>query len=80
MGAGDLCMIVSDHGCDPTHSGTDHTREHGLLLLFGADVNKGVNLGTRDSFADCGKSIADFLNVDGSGLDGTSFVPEILQG
>jgi phosphopentomutase len=79
MGAGDLCVIVSDHGCDPTHSGTDHTREYGLLLLFGADVKKGVNLGTRGSFADCGKSIADFLNIDGAGLAGTSFVPEILR-
>lgn len=78
MQEGDLCLLVSDHGCDPTHTGSDHTREHGLLMAFGARVMNGVDLGVRGTFADCGKSVADLLGVDGSSLDGTSFAPDIL--
>jgi len=80
MGTGDICMIVSDHGCDPTRGGSDHTREYALLLLFGASIRRGVDLGTRTSFADCGKSVAGFLGLASSGLDGTSFVPDVLRG
>src|SRR5436190_4166247 len=32
MGAGDLLVLCADHGCDPAHPGTDHTREHSPLL------------------------------------------------
>ncbi len=74
----DLCMVVSDHGCDPTHSGSDHTREYAILLFFGAGVRGGLDLGTRRSFADCGKSVCDLLSVDASSLDGASFAAEIL--
>lgn len=80
MDTGDLCMVVSDHGCDPTHTGTDHTREYGLLLIFGEMIKPGVDLGTRETFADCAKSIAAFLDVDGSSLDGTSFADVVLRG
>lgn len=78
MDASDLCLIVSDHGCDPTFRGTDHTREYALLLLFGDMIAKGVDLGTRTSFADCGRSIADLLSIDGTSLDGTSFAEQVL--
>jgi len=30
--ARDLLVLTADHGCDPTHPGTDHTREHAPLL------------------------------------------------
>jgi phosphopentomutase len=79
MGRGDLCLVVSDHGCDPTYAGTDHTREYGILLLFGERVAGSVDLGIRSSFADCGKSVADFLGIDGSGLDGASFAAGVLN-
>ncbi len=75
----DICLLVSDHGCDPTHRGSDHTREHGLLILFGNRVKRGVDLGIRKSFADCGRSVADWLGIDGSSLDGTSFAWEVLS-
>jgi len=78
MGPDDVCMIVSDHGCDPTHTGSDHTREYGILLVCGEKVMRGRNLGTRSSFADCGRSVAELLGLDGEGLDGTSFAGEIL--
>ncbi|MDI6874140.1 MAG: phosphopentomutase [Actinomycetota bacterium] len=69
----DLLLLVSDHGCDPTFRGTDHTREYGILLLWGPSMSRGVDLGTRETFADVGKSVADLLGVDGSSLDGNSF-------
>ncbi|MHB8781456.1 MAG: phosphopentomutase [Candidatus Geothermincolia bacterium] len=68
----DICVLVSDHGCDPCYPGTDHTREYALLILFGASVKAGVDLGTRTSFADCGSCIADLLHLD-CPLAGESF-------
>jgi phosphopentomutase len=32
IGEGDLLCLCADHGCDPAHPGTDHTREHSPLL------------------------------------------------
>src|SRR3954447_10086330 len=32
MGGRDLLVLCADHGCDPAHPGTDHTREHSPLL------------------------------------------------
>ncbi|HEX7001708.1 MAG TPA: phosphopentomutase [Trueperaceae bacterium] len=57
---GDVLMLVSDHGNDPTWHGTDHTREHGLLLAYSPGA-PGVDLGTRASFADVGATVADLL-------------------
>lgn len=74
----DLCLVVSDHGCDPTYRGTDHTREYALLLAWGRKVRKGADLGTRDSYADCGRSIADLLGLEAGGLAGESFAGELL--
>lgn len=53
----DALMIVSDHGNDPTWHGTDHTREYGLILGYGAGVTPG-SLGTRQTFADVGATVA----------------------
>ncbi|HBM15371.1 MAG TPA: phosphopentomutase [Lentisphaeria bacterium] len=54
---GDLVIIAADHGCDPTWKGTDHTREHIPIIMFGPEV-KAVNIGGRQSFADIGQTIA----------------------
>ena len=70
----DLLMIVADHGCDPTYEGTDHTREYVPLLVYGAQA--GVDLGTRETFADLAASIAEILSVSGTG-NGTSFAQEL---
>jgi phosphopentomutase len=35
IGKDDLCLITADHGNDPYHSGTDHTREQVPLLALG---------------------------------------------
>src|SRR5215467_13880911 len=54
----DLLMITADHGNDPTYPGTDHTREYAPLLVFGKRAKVGVNLGTRKSLSDIGRTIA----------------------
>lgn len=70
---GDLLMLVSDHGNDPTWFGSDHTREYAMLLAYRAGQS-GVDLGERDSFADLGATVADALGVSWKG-PGKSFWP-----
>lgn len=60
MQAGDIAIITADHGCDPTWPGTDHTREHVPVLLFGPDIES-ESLARRDSFADIGEIVANHL-------------------
>ena len=59
MKTGDLLVITSDHGNDPTYPGTDHTREYVPLLVYGKSARAGVPLGTRDSLSDIGQTIAE---------------------
>jgi len=59
MSDGDLMIITADHGNDPTFPGTDHTREYAPLLVYGKSARPGVNLGTRDSLADIGQTVAE---------------------
>lgn len=59
MGALDgetLLVITADHGCDPTHTGTDHTREHVPFLVWHRDIAP-QSLGIRETFADVGATI-----------------------
>ena len=63
LGPEDLLIITADHGNDPTWPGTDHTREEVPILLLGPPVAPGTNLGARETFADIGQTIADFLDL-----------------
>ena len=74
----DILIITADHGCDPTTSSTDHSREHIPVLVYGKNVKPGVNIGTRETFADIGKTILDFFNVQNE-LVGKSFLNDILK-
>ncbi|MDU6114058.1 phosphopentomutase [Paraclostridium sordellii] len=74
----DILIINADHGNDPTYKGTDHTREYIPVLVYGKNINKGYNLGTRKSFADIGATVADILNVD-LPKHGESFKSEIMK-
>ncbi|MBA2710204.1 MAG: phosphopentomutase [Tatlockia sp.] len=58
----DLVVIAADHGCDPTFPGSDHTREHIPVLIYGPKV-KSQFIGRRDSFADVGQSLAEHLEI-----------------
>ncbi len=74
----DLLVVTADHGNDPTTPSTDHSREYVPLLLAGTAVAAGVSLGTRETFADLGQTIA--ANFGVAALPrGTSFL-EALGG
>lgn len=60
--ADDIVVIAADHGCDPTYRGSDHTREHIPVLVFGPAI-KSKFIGRRDTFADIGQSIAKYLQI-----------------
>ena len=61
--ANDLILITADHGNDPTHPGTDHTRENVPLLAVSKSFSVGRSLGTRETFADVAATIADNFHV-----------------
>jgi phosphopentomutase len=69
---GDLVVFTADHGCDPTWTGTDHTREHIPVLAFGPGIAPGP-IGIRTTFADIGQSIAHHLGLNPMPV-GTSFL------
>ncbi len=58
----DIVFITADHGCDPTYKGTDHTREHVPVLMFGKNVTPG-DIGARETYADLGQTAADYLGL-----------------
>ncbi|MHC1682601.1 MAG: phosphopentomutase [Clostridiaceae bacterium] len=74
----DVLIITADHGCDPTTSSTDHSREYIPLLIYGDKIVENHNLGIRNSFCDIGKTILELLNINNS-LNGESFTNEILN-
>lgn len=73
----DTLIITADHGCDPCHTSTDHTREYIPVLIYGEAI-KSVNLGTLNGFGDIGATVLELLGVDGK-VDGESFADLILQ-
>ena len=75
MGDDDVMMITADHGNDPTFRGSDHTREYAPLLVYGKTARPGINLGTRDSLADIGQTIAENFGLKLSA--GNSFLDQI---
>lgn len=74
----DILMVTADHGCDPTTPGTDHTREYIPLVVAGQHVRAGVNLGTRDTFADIGATVYEYLTGDRWRV-GNSFLNDIWE-
>jgi phosphopentomutase len=73
----DLLIVTADHGNDPTTPSTDHSREHVPLLVTGAHVRAGVDLGTRRTFADVGQTLAELFGV-GPLANGASFLRDIM--
>ncbi|MBY4953593.1 phosphopentomutase [Pantoea sp. DY-17] len=59
---GDILILTADHGCDPSWKGTEHTREHIPILIYGPNVKPG-SLGYRDTFADIGQTIAKYFGL-----------------
>lgn len=73
----DLLIITADHGCDPVTPSTDHSREYTPLLIYSEEI-KPKNIGTRESFADIGKTVADLFSAENS-LSGKSFKNSIIK-
>ena len=59
----DVLFITADHGNDPTWTGTDHTREMIPVLIYSKSFNNPSDLGTNQSFACIGATIADMFDV-----------------
>jgi len=76
MRADDVLILTADHGCDPTHAGTDHTREYIPFLAYGESVRPNTNIGTRATFADIAATVLDILKVEGE-TAGMSFLEMI---
>lgn len=74
----DVLIITADHGCDPTTSSTDHSREYIPVIVYGKAVREGTNFGIRNSFCDIGKSILNMFHIDNE-LNGESFTDIILK-
>ena len=74
----DLLFITADHGNDPTTGSSDHARENVPLLVLG-DAVQPVSLGVRETFADLGATVAEWLNVGFRGR-GQSFLPVLERG
>ena len=52
LGPRDLLVVTADHGNDPTTPSTDHAREYVPIFIAGRPVRQGVDIGTRQTFAD----------------------------
>ena len=74
---GDLLIVTADHGNDPSTPSTDHSREFVPLLMAGPRVRSGADVGTRDTFADLGQTLAANFGV-GPLAHGTSFLDQIV--
>lgn len=75
LGPDDLLIMTADHGCDPTHPGTDHTREYVPVLAF-RQGGRAQDLGVLDTMADVGATLADWLGAASLGA-GTSFLERV---
>jgi phosphopentomutase len=81
LGQGDLLVVSADHGVDPLHPGTDHTREYApLLALSGAMLDRPAGSPPRGRrhdgpLADVGASVLDWLTgARAPALPGRSFL------
>ncbi len=74
--ADDLLILTADHGNDPIHHGTDHTREYTPLLVYSKLLKEPKALPVRQSFADIGATIAENYQVDNAEI-GVSFFTDL---
>jgi len=72
----DLLFLTADHGNDPTTASTDHARERVPLLASGRAVRP-IALGVRETFADLGATVAEWLGVGFRGR-GESFLARMV--
>jgi phosphopentomutase len=73
-----MLVVTADHGNDPSTPSTDHSREYVPVLVSGQAIRPDVNLGTRNTFADLGQSLAELFEVPPL-AHGNSFLSGILK-
>ena len=64
MGEDDLMIITADHGCDPSYTGTDHTREYVPILCWKKGMTGNHPIGTRETYADMAATICEYFGVE----------------
>lgn len=75
----DLLMVTADHGNDPTHIGTDHTRERVPLLAYSPSMKGFGELGETSDFAVVGAIIVDNFGLEmPEGTIGTSVLGKMV--
>ena len=75
----DLLIITADHGNDPTHTGTDHTREKVPFLAYSPSMEGFGKLEDAQTFAVVGATIADNFKVDmPKGTIGSSLLDKFI--
>lgn len=74
----DIVIITADHGCDPATASTDHSREYTPMLIYGQSIRSGINLGTRQTFADIAATVQEYLGLDVK-TQGQSFFKELMK-
>jgi len=69
---GDLLVLTSDHGCDPTTPSTDHSREHALFVAY-VEGRNAAGRRHEGEFADVGATVNAWLGgkTPGRGIPGT---------
>ena len=72
----DCLIITGDHGNDPSTPSTDHSREYTPILIYGEEIKKNNNIGTRNTFADISATILDYFGFEKLKY-GTSFKNKI---
>ena len=78
LGEDDLLILTADHGNDPTYTGTDHTREQVPFIAYSPAMEGGKDLGSADTFAVIGATVADNFGVKmPEGTIGTSVLNEL---
>ena len=78
LGEDDLLILTADHGNDPTYTGTDHTRVQVPFIAYSPSMEGGKDLGSADTFAVIGATVADNFGVKmPEGTIGTSVLNEL---
>lgn len=75
----DLLIVTADHGCDPSTTSTDHSREYVPMLAYGKNVKQNNNLGTIVGFDSIAKTILENFNIDSNEINSESFLSKIVK-
>ena len=77
--ADDLLIITADHGTDPTHTGTDHTREKVPFIAYSSSMEGAGLLEEGNTFANVGATIVENFGLEmPEGTIGNSYLEQLI--